>query len=117
MEITYSNKKGLICYEINGQITFEDMRRLLEARIQLSSFEKIKVLAIVSTFRGYESLGAVKEAILGDLGMMPKLSKYAMITDISWLRFVVWLLDFLVPKSELKAFSMRERKLAMHWLE
>ncbi|WP_416377821.1 STAS/SEC14 domain-containing protein [Algoriphagus sp. D3-2-R+10] len=44
-------------------------------------------------------------------------SKYAMLTDIAWLKIVVFILDYLIPKSELKAFSLRDRRLADNWLE
>ena len=101
---------------IDGKITSEDMLQLQFARDQLSSNSTLKVLAIVTSFKGYSSLEALKNALLGDFKMLPKLSKYAIVTDIYWLRKVVSLLNFLLPKSELQAYSIRDQKLAEEWL-
>lgn len=117
MEISFSKDKGLITYVIDGKITSEDMRQLQIARDQLSSNSSLKVLAIVSSFKGYISYDALKNALLGDLKMLPKLTKYAIVTDVFWLRKVVCLLNYLVPKSELKAFNLRDQKQAEKWLE
>jgi hypothetical protein len=74
-------------------------------------------LAIATTFKGYTSFEAMKDALLDDWRMLPRLSKYAMVTDNTWLRTLVFVLNRLVPKSELKAFPLRDRKLADIWLE
>jgi hypothetical protein len=117
MEITYSKEKGVISYVINGQITVDDMRKLQEARDQFSVNHDMKILATVLSFKGYKNLEAMKDALLGDWRMIPNLSKYAMVSDITWLRTVVFVLNHLVPKSELKAFPLHDRKLADSWLE
>lgn len=117
MEISYSKDKSLITYVIDGEITVNDMLHLQEVRDQLSSNPTLSVLAIVTSFKGYQSFGAMKKALLGDLRMLPKLTKYAIVTDISWLRTVVSLLNYLVLKSELKAFCPSDHELAVEWLE
>ncbi|MEP0712947.1 STAS/SEC14 domain-containing protein [Algoriphagus sp.] len=116
MEINYSKDKGLITYVIDGKITSNDMRQLQAARNQLSSSSTFKVLAIVTAFKGYSSLEALKNALLGDLKMLPKLAKYAIVTDIFWLRKVVSSLNYVVPKSELRAFTLKDQKQAEKWL-
>ncbi|SFA97694.1 SpoIIAA family protein [Algoriphagus aquimarinus] len=117
MEVNYSQEKGLISYVINGEITVDDMRQLQEARNQLATISALKVLAIVTSFKGYKSFKAMKDALLGDWRMLPRLSKYAMLTDSTWLRALIFILNLLVLKSELKAFPLRDRKLADRWLE
>lgn len=117
MEVNYSKEKGLISYVINGKITVDDMLQLQEARDQHASNRTLKVLAIVTSFRGYKSLKAMKDAFLGDWRMLPKLSKYVMVTDSTWLRALVYVLNLFVLKSELKAFPLCDRKLADNWLE
>ncbi|REG82523.1 SpoIIAA family protein [Algoriphagus antarcticus] len=117
MEVNYSKEKGLITYVVDGRITVDDMRQMQEARVQLSPNQSIKILAIVTSFKGYASFGAMKNALLGDLRMLPHLSKYAICTDIIWLRNVVSFLNHLVPKSTLKVFPLRDRELAELWLE
>ena len=117
MEVNYSIEEGLLRYVIHGVITVNDTRELQIARDKLAANKTIKVLAIVTSFKGYESLEAFKNAIYGDIHMLPKLSKYAMLTDSFWLSFLVAVLTRLVPKSKLKAFPLRERELAEKWLD
>lgn len=117
MEVNYSQKKALISYVINGKITADDMRQLQEVSDQLAENSTLKVLAIVISFKGYKSFEAMKNALLGDWRMLPKLSKYVMLTDSTWLRALIFILNPLVLKSELKAFPLRDRKLADRWLE
>lgn len=117
MEVNYSTEKGLLCYVIDGVITADDMREVQVGRDQLAANETMKVLAIVTSFKGYESIEAFRKAILGDIQMLPKLSKYAMLTDSFWLSSLVAILNHLIPKSELKAFPLHDRKLADSWLE
>lgn len=117
MEINYSKEKGLICYVIDGVITRSDMGELQEARDKLAANTSIKVLAIVTSFKGYESFAAMNMAIQGDLQMLPKLAKYAMLTDSFWLSSIILILNLLIPKSKLKAFPLRDRTLADKWLD
>ncbi|PZX57647.1 SpoIIAA-like protein [Algoriphagus ratkowskyi] len=117
MELSYSIDKSLITYVIEGKITSEDMRLLQEAKDRLSSNSSLKILAIVTSFKGYSSFEAMKKALLGDYRMLPNLTKYAIVTDSYWLRTVVSLLNYLVLKSELKAFCLSDHELAVKWLE
>jgi hypothetical protein len=117
VEISYSKDKSLITYVIDGKITSEDMRQLQTEKDELSLNSSLKVMAIVTSFKGYGSFEALKNALLGDLQMLPKLTKYAIVTDIFLLRFVVSFLNYLVPKSELKSFDLRDQKRAEEWLE
>lgn len=117
MEVNYSIQEGLLSYVIDGVITADDMRELQIARDKLASKDSIKVLAIVTSFKGYKSFEVFKNAIYGDIQMLPKLSKYAMLTDSFWLSSLVAVLDRLIPKSKLKAFPLRDRNLAESWLD
>ncbi|MFC5624947.1 STAS/SEC14 domain-containing protein [Algoriphagus winogradskyi] len=117
MEVNYYIEEGLLRYVIDGVITVDDTRELQIARDKLAANKTIKVLAIVTSFKGYESLEAFKNAIYGDIHMLPKLSKYAMLTDSFWLSFLVAFLNSLMCKSKLKAFSFRDRNLAESWLD
>lgn len=117
MEINYSLDKHLITYVIDGKITTEDMRKLQHASEMISRNKSIKVMAKVLSFKGYENVGAMKDALLGDFRMLPNLSKYAIITDITWLRKVVSFLNYFVPKSELNGFTLNDRKRAEIWIE
>lgn len=101
---------------IDGKITTTDMSQLQDARDQLLGNRSIKIMAIVLSFKGYESVNAMKEALLGDLLMVPKLSRYAIVTDVAWLRRMVSLLNYVVPTSELKAFTLLDRAPADAWL-
>ena len=116
MEINVSKENALITYVIDGKITQEDMRQLQIARDQLASSPSLNILAIVTSFKGYSSIEAMRDALGGDLRMLPNLSKYAIVTDIFWLRKLVFLLNYLVPKSELKGFPISDRKGAEQWL-
>lgn len=117
MKINFSKESGLITYVIDEKITTNDMLRLKEARNQLSNHLSLKVLAVVTSFGGYDSFHTFKNALMGDFNMLPKLSKYAIVTDIAWLRTLIKFLNYAVPKSELKAFPLRNRKSADKWLE
>ncbi|WP_425640029.1 STAS/SEC14 domain-containing protein [Algoriphagus yeomjeoni] len=117
MEVNYSIENGILSYVIDGVITVDDMHEVQVAREQLAGNDSIKVLSIVPSFRGYENFEAMKKAIQGDIHMLPKLSKYAMLTDSFWLRSLVLFLNLVVPKSKLKAFPLRDRKLAEKWLD
>ena len=117
MEISYSVERGRLCYVIDGVLTVADMREVQLARDQLAAKDSIKVLAIVTSFKGYESLEAFKNAIYGDIQMLPRLSKYAMLSDCLWLRLLDLALNLLRPKSELKAFPLCDRTLAEKWLD
>lgn len=116
MDISFSKESGLITYVIDGKITVADMIQLQQVRDQFPNSKALKILAIVTDFSGYENFGAMKTALLGDWNMLPRLSKYAIITDICWLRNIVLLLDRVILKSELKAFPFRDRKIAEKWL-
>ena len=117
MEVNFYKEKGLICYVIDGVITAKDLRELQAARDRQAGSDVIKVMSIVPSFKGYESFETMKKAILEDIQMLPKLSKYAMLTDISLLRKFVFVLNLLIPKSKLKAFPLHDRMLAENWLD
>lgn len=117
MDIRFFPSEGLLIYNIDQLVNESFIHKLSEVQSEIAHDKEIKILAIVSTFRGYTSLKAAKSALVFDLKILKNLSHYALVSDIKSLKILIKLIGLFFPKTNFKTFYIRERKQAMEWLD
>ena len=116
MEINFQPEDALLIYKIDGIIAFEDMKRLQNIQASIPKGNKIRILALVEKFEGYENISTAREALALDLAWIGKAKQYAMVADSNFLRSAVKTFGLLVPKIKFKAFRKVDQDAAYKWL-
>ena len=112
---------GLIAYEIDGRIDKADMERAIahidERLAQRSG--PVSMLAIVREV-GFITPPALVRDIQYSLSKVREIARFrrvAVVTDKSWVRAIAGAEDLLIPKIEVKAFSLDDEDIARLWLK
>lgn len=78
---------------------------------------KIRLLADVSQFNGFDELSTLFKGIKTDLAAIGHVEKFAMISKKEWLDKLLSAGDFLIPGIDMKAFQQDQRSQAIEWLK
>lgn len=112
---------GLIAYEIDGRIDKADMERVIahiDERLKRRP-GPVNMLAIVHAV-GFITPPALARDIQYSLSKIRDIARFrrvAVVSDKSWVRAIASAEDLLIPKIEVKAFSMEDEDIARLWLK
>ncbi len=112
---------GLIAYEIDGCIDKADIDRAIahiDARLAQRA-GKLNMLAIVHDI-GFITPPALAKDIKYSLSRVREIARFrrvAVVCDKSWVRAIASAEDLLIPKIEVKAFSLDDEDIARLWLK
>ena len=100
---------------IDGQITEAGLSELYQAINQQQEHTDLRLLVEVKNFDGFDHFGTLLDGIKGDLAMMSRVEKYALVSDKSWADKLGKVADF-VPGISMQVFDQTERTQAVAWL-
>lgn len=110
-----SEDPSAIWIEINGKITRDDYRKLLEPMTeQFESGKPVSVLVQMKDYDGAE-LGAMWEDMKFGFGHLKNLRRMAIVTDKKWLEVLTNVIDPLFS-AEMKPFSTEGEMEAWEWV-
>src|SRR3954467_11855215 len=110
---------GTLGFVISGRLTRAEYQEVLlpPVRETIARGEQVRMLAVIEDFRGLEP-----GALLADLQAAAKLgsrqpsrtSRFAVVTDMDWVRRSIALFGWLVP-GEIRVFTTAQRADADTW--
>ena len=109
-----ANVPAFVCH---GQVTRQDYDNVLIPAVTkaLGEHEKVRLYyETASDFAGIDP-GAVLEDTRVGMSHLLRWDKFAVVTDVQWIRHAMKLFGFLVP-CELKVFSTDEVEQAREWI-
>lgn len=108
------NVLGFVCH---GHVSKEDYETVLIPAVAdaLGEHEKVRLYyETAADFDGIEPGAVWKDAKVG-IGHLTRWERFAVVTDIEWIRHTISFFGFLMP-GELRMFSSREAALAKQWI-
>ena len=112
---------GLIAYEVDGRIDKADIERAIahiDERLK-SRRGPVDMLAIIREV-GVITPPALARDIQYSLSRIHEISRFrrvAVVSDKSWVRAIAGAEDLMIPRIEVKAFSMDDEDIARLWLK
>ena len=105
---------GVIGFESSGKLEAQDYKDVLIPAIERAAEAgKVRVVVIVDDFGGLSG-GALWEDLKLAAGHIRSLTRFALVTDIEWMRHFVTAFGWMIP-GEIKYFPMAERAQAIQW--
>ena len=116
MNAVYLVSEGILIYTIDGIVDQSTMRELEKVEAEIPKGQAFRIMAFVPKFSGYKSLKAAKTALLFDLKILPELTHYALVTDLTWLKNTIRFISIFLPKVSFRYFGLKNKDEAMGWL-
>jgi len=126
---TYSADKYLTHMDVNhikdtNIYTFKVTDRIDEAGIAAfyqilrdNKNERIRLLGEIDEIPGMQNFKTFIDAIGLDLRLIGKIEKYAIVSDIKWVRNVAQVENVITPRMQMQAFATDEKEAALEWLK
>lgn len=113
-----TDKPNVVAFEIDGQITMEDVNRVIDIfRPILKNQEKICVLGRFKNYRGFDFNAVAQDSFFSfKTKTLSKVERYAVVGAPVWLENFIELLNPLF-ETEMKCFSSQAEDEAWAWLE
>jgi hypothetical protein len=108
---------NVVAFACHGKVTKQDYETVLVPRVEraLDAHEKIRLYyETAADFGGIEA-GAVWEDTKVGMSHLSRWERFAVVTDVEWIRHTVRLFSFLMP-GELRVFSTRDAAEARAWI-
>ncbi|MCI5083724.1 MAG: STAS/SEC14 domain-containing protein [Saprospiraceae bacterium] len=115
LNIEHIRGTNIYTFVIDDEMDLPGMKTL--HKILTEEKDKVRFMAILKDFEGFDSFKAVIEGIRVDFAAFGKLEKYAIVTDKGWVEKLEKVGNFLSPGIDLKVFKMAEQDIAMEWLK
>ena len=112
---------GLIAYEVDGRIDKADMERAIahiDERLKLRP-GPVDMLAVIHEV-GFITPPALLRDIQYSLSKVRQIARFrrvAVVSDKGWVRAIASAEDLMIPRIEVKAFSMNDEDIARLWLK
>jgi len=105
---------GFICH---GQVTKQDYEKVLIPAVEKALKEHDKVRLYYETapdFSGIEPSAVWEDTKVG-VSHLLRWERFAVVTDVEWIRFTMKFFSFLIP-GEMRVFSAEESAQAKKWI-
>ena len=108
---------SVLAFVCHGHVTREDYDTVLVPAVAnaLEAHDKVRLYYETAPDFGGISPGAVWEDTKVGLGHLSHWEKFAVVTDVDWIRHTMNLFRFLIP-GEMKVFSTDEAGKAREWI-
>lgn len=104
-------------FTINGKMDELGMSAIYNILKNKTGDSKIKLLAIIEDFDGFDNVKTLFQGLKVDLAAIGNIEKYAMVTDKKWIKKMEKVGDFLTPGMPMKVFPLSETAKAVAWLK
>lgn len=78
--------------------------------------ERIRLLGEIDEIPGFQNFKTFIDGIGLDLRLIGKVEKYAIVSDIKWVRNATQVENVITPRMQMQAFTTDERDEALEWL-
>jgi len=85
--------------------------------LQENKNNKIRLLGEIDEIPGVQNFKTLINGIGLDLKLIGKVEKYAIVSDIKWVRNATQVENVITPRMQMQAFTIDERDAALEWLE
>lgn len=107
----------VLAFVCHGEVTSQDYDTVLIPAVEKALQENDKIRLYYETaadFNGIDAGAVWKDAKVG-MGHLLRWERFAVVTDVEWIRHTMKLFSFLIP-GEMKIFSADETAKAREWI-
>jgi hypothetical protein len=100
-----------------GKITADDYEKVLIPMVEekLTKYDKVSILYHIGDEFSEFSMMALWDDTKFGLAHLPQWDKIAVVTDVDWLRGMIWAFKWVIP-SQFKLFPNTDLELAKQWI-
>ncbi|WP_163647693.1 STAS/SEC14 domain-containing protein [Modicisalibacter sp. 'Wilcox'] len=108
---------SVLAFVCHGQVTKQDYESVLTPAVERALQNHYKVRLYYETAPDFAGIdpGAIWEDTKVGLGHLARWEKFAVVTDVEWIRHTIRLFSFLMP-GEMRIFSTDEAAQAREWI-
>jgi len=104
-------------FTVDGKMDELGMSTVYSILKNKTSDSKIKLMAIIEDFDGFDNVKTLFQGLKVDLAAIGNIEKYAIATDKKWVQKMGPVGDFLTPGMPMKVFPLSEKDNAVAWLK
>jgi len=108
---------NVLAFVCHGQVTRQNYETVLVPAVEKALAEHGKIRLYYETAADFSGIapGAVWEDMKVGMGHLQRWERFAVVTDVDWIRHTMKFFSFLLP-GELKVFSSKEAEQARDWI-
>lgn len=116
MNIEQIRGTDIFSFTVDGEVDYAGMKTIHQILSERATDEKIKLLAVLRDFDGFEDFKTFVESIKADFAGLFKVKKYAILSNNEWVERIVKVENFILPLP-IKVFGLEEKEATVAWLK
>ncbi|MEM6299254.1 MAG: STAS/SEC14 domain-containing protein, partial [Bacteroidota bacterium] len=108
---------GIYGFTLDGKVDERGITTLYNTLKNKSKDQKIKLLGTFKEFEGFENTTSFIRSLQVDLVSFRNIDRYALLTDVDWLKQTMRVADWLPLGISMRDFDEDEREKALAWLK